>query len=170
MYTFLSRRESGMRYNQVRAGDPVSCTSRLRWGAGDGRRRKGGAGRHAVARGPGLPRLWVGLESRSSTAGHTHAHIHTSAHSSRCCPHWLSTSLHWDGLVAEPLAQEVTVDSFALSPARSPLPSALSLSRPEPVNTFTQQRIAEGLTSGLDLSFTCREFRSLSSPIAAWVP
>lgn len=130
----------------------------------------GGAGRHAVARGPGLPRLWVGLESRSSTAGHTHAHIHTSAHSSRCCPHWLSTSPHWDGLVAEPLAREVTVDSFSLSPARSPLPSALSLSRPEPVNTFTQQRIAEGLTSGLDLSFTCREFRSLSSPIAAWVP
>ena len=36
MYTFLSRRESGMRYNQVRAGDPVSCTCRLRWGVGGG--------------------------------------------------------------------------------------------------------------------------------------
>lgn len=51
MYTFLSRRESGMRYNQVRAGDPVSCTSRLRWGAGDGRRRKGGEGEHSAGAG-----------------------------------------------------------------------------------------------------------------------
>ena len=52
MYTFLSRRESGMRYNQVRAGDPVSCTSRLRWGAGGGgRHRKGGEGEHGAGAG-----------------------------------------------------------------------------------------------------------------------
>lgn len=45
-----------------------------------------------------------------------------------------------------------------------------SLSRPEPVNTFTQQLIAQGLPSGLALSSAFREFRSISSPVAAGVP
>lgn len=48
MYTFLSRRESGMRYNQVRAGDPVSCTCRLRWEVGGGGRRRKGEGAGTV--------------------------------------------------------------------------------------------------------------------------
>ena len=127
-----------------------------------------GAGRDGVGWGPGLPWLWIWPESRTSTTG-TCMRIFTLERTAPAArPGFDFTALGWTGGGAPCLRSNSGQLHFLQLAHRHPL--HLPLSRPEPVSTFTQQRIAEGLTSGLDLSFTCREFRSLSIPIAAWVP
>lgn len=121
------------------------------------------------ARGPSLPRLRVWLEPH--TTGHTHAHIHTSARRRPLLPALASdlAALGWPDGRAPGGGSNSGQLLLSLQLAQH-YPLGFSLSRPEPVNTLTQRLIAERLASGLDLSSTCGEFRSINSPVAAWVP